>query len=185
MTQGGGSPINEFGAIPFVTIEDAKVIAGIVFAVRQRFVVPKSDSIDIVLDPTAFTGQELVFQPLGFDGIGGPFHIDIYAGITANSDGTPVLITNKNFKSGNIAQVVAQLDPTGVTIPPEAVGPIQLLVPSNGTGAVGSSGASASDAIVNVLDHNIKYLIRITNVDTVNDGTIEVKTDHFEVPQPT
>lgn len=180
---GDGLPLSDFGAEVVLAIEDAKSVEGIAFSIRKRFNISPSGVVNIVLDPAGFTGRMLVFQPIGWDSIGGPFEVDIYAGITANADGTPLTIFNRNFDAGIPSQIVAQINPTSINLS-GAIGPIELLAPSDGTGAVGTSGASSNDAIVSVLDPDLKYLIRITNTDGTAAGRIGLKSDHFEVPNP-
>jgi hypothetical protein len=182
MSQGGGPPISGFGAVPGLTIEDLKTIEGITFQIRKRLSVPHSDSIDIVIDPTAFTKEDLVSQPIGFDAVGGPLEVDIYIGVTANDDGTDIPIYNKNFTSDNVSELTAKLDPTGVSLV-GATGPLELEIPSNGVGAANVSGATGNDSIISVLDPTKKILIRISNTDTTNTAVVGLKSDHFEVPQ--
>jgi hypothetical protein len=184
MSQGGGSPISGFGAIPMLTIEDDKAVQGIAFSVRKRITLAALAVSNIVIDPTGFTGKLLVFEPIGWDSIGGPYQVDVYAGITANNDGTPLGIFNRNFDSSIVSELVISQDPTGISTV-GAEGPIELLSPSNGVGVANASGSSASDAIVSVLDPTKKYLIRITNTDGTTTGTFALKSDHFEVPQDT
>lgn len=172
------SPFNAFISL---AIEDAKVVEGIAFQVRKCFTIAQSEVLDIVLDPAGFTGSTLVFQPLGFDAIGGPFRVDIFAGITADDDGTLITVFNRNFNIGGPSEMIVRQDPSNIDIG-AAIGPLEILIPSDGTGAVGTSGASSADSIVSVLDPDLKYLLRITNTDTTAEGSIGVKTDHFEVP---
>jgi hypothetical protein len=163
-----------------LAIEDAKAMEGISYSIRKRYSIESSGSMDLILDPTAFTGQAVVFQPVSIDAIGGPFHVDIYRGATADDDGTLINPFNRDLNILTNGQVLLRKDPGNVV--PGTDKPIELLIPSNGTGTVGVSGASSGDAIVAKLDITKKYLIRITNTDTVTAGQVGIKADHFEVP---
>lgn len=177
---GDGPPISSFGAMVCLSIEDAKVIEGIAYSFRKRFIVPSSGVVDLVFDPTAFTGDIIVFEPIAFDAIGGPFNVDIYREVTADDDGTLFNIANRDFSITDPASLIVRKDPNNIN----TLGgiPFEIFVPSNGTGTVATSGAAAGDAIVAKLDITKKSLVRITNTDSTAAATIGVKTDHFEVP---
>lgn len=180
MSIGNGSPRSPFGAIPSLTLANAKVFDGIAFSVRKRFDILKTASIDIVFDPTAFTGKNLVILPFSLDAIAGPIQVDIYSGVTANSDGTPIPIVNRDFVNGPDPATVAQLDPTGVVLPAPPV-PLEYLVPSDGLG-VSTSSATSGEPLVANFDPTEKALMRLTNTDTVSDAVVGLKFDFFEVP---
>lgn len=172
-------PLSGFGAITTLTIEDAKAVEGIAWSVRKRYTLAASASVDLIIDPTAFVGQVVVFQPISFDAIGGPFEIDIYRGATADDDGTLINPFNRDLTIAANGQVIFRKDPGSVVTGADKI--MELFVPSNGTGTVATSGAASGDAIVVKLDTTKKYLIRITNTDNSAAATIGVKTDHFEV----
>lgn len=180
MSIGNGSPRSPFGAIPSVTLANAKVFEGIAFSMRKRFSIPKTTFIDIVLDSTAFTGKNLVILPFSFDAIAGPILIDIYSGVTANSDGVPIPIFNRDFKNGPAPATIAQLNPTGVVLPVPAV-PIEYLITSDGVGS-NTSSATTDEGIVANFDFTKKASMRLTNTDTVSGATVSIKFDFFEVP---
>lgn len=171
--------LSQFGAIISQKIEDQKAIDGIAFSVRKRYTIASSGVLDLVFDPTAFTGQEVVLLAPAFDALGGPLEVDIYAGVTANSDGTPIPIFNRNFKIGGTSQSVAQSNPTGIVLP--GTPPIEVLIPSDGTPAVAAGGAAGTGGIVSLLDPTVKYLLRITNTDGTASASIGVKLNFFEV----
>jgi hypothetical protein len=175
---GAGSPINQFGAIPFMTLSNAKVMEGIAFSMRKRFAIAKSTSIDIVLDPTAFTGKAWVVLPIAFEAIAGPILVDIYSGVTANNDGTLVSMFNRNLVIGTPPVAIARLDPTNVILP--GTPPIEYLIPSDGQGATVQAGTGGDSLVANV-DFSKKLLVRFTNSDTVSDAVVGVKVDFFEV----
>jgi hypothetical protein len=176
---GDGSPVSSFGAMVCLSIEDAKVIEGIAYSFRKRFTIPASGVVNLVFDPTAFTSGIIVFQPVAFDAIGGPFNVDIYREVTADENGTLFNIANRDFSITDPASLIVRKDPTNIN----TLGgvPFELLVPSNGTGTVATSGAAIGDAIVAKLDTTKKSLVRITNTDNTAAATIGIKTDHFEV----
>ena len=176
---GNGLPLSGFGAITVLTIEDAKAVEGIAWSTRKRFTIAASGVVDLIIDPTAFTGQIVVFQPISFDALGGPFEIDVYRGATADSDGTLIQPFNRDLSITGNGEVICRKDPNNIT--PGADKIMELFVPSNGTGTVATSGATSGDAIVIKLDTTKKYLIKITNTDNSAAATIGVKTDHFEV----
>ena len=168
-----------FGAFVSLSIEDKKVIEGITWSIRKRLAVVKATSVDIILDPTAFTGKLVVLQPLAYDSIGGPLNIDIYVGATADNDGTLIQPINRNLLMGGVGEVIYRLAPSNVVA--GANPPLELFSPSDGAGAVGISGEGSADSLVAVLNPTVKYLLRITNTDAVTDATIGIKIDHFEV----
>lgn len=179
---GNGPPLNPFGAQVAIGIENAKVMDEIAFSVRKRFTLIASAVVDILIDPAAFTGQELVSLPIGFDAIGGPLNIDIYPGATITSGGTPLPVFNRSLAGAAPQTVIKQGPFTGLDI--TGIDPIELFLPSNGTGVVGTDGASSDEPLVARLDKTIKYLIRITNTDSAAAATIGLKFDFFEVPAP-
>lgn len=179
MTIGQGNPVNVFGAVPTISLANDKVMAGIAFTVRKRFVLASSGSVDIVFDPTAAIGKNAVILPIGFDGLGGPLHVDIYKGVTANSDGTPIPIVNRDFNIPAAPDSIAQIDPTGVNI--GGLTPLEFLVPSDGAGVANTTGSSIGGDLVTNLKITEKILLRITNTDGTAGATVGLKFDFFEV----
>lgn len=182
MTTGSGPPINSFGAIPSLALQNAKVFEGIAFSIRQRIAVVKSTSVDLIFDPTAFAGSNVVVLPFSFEAIAGPILVDIYSGATANDDGTLIPIYNRDFVSGSAPTTIARLSPTGVNVGPNP--PLEYLIPSDGVGA-GTTGGTGGDSLVANIDFSKKLLMRLTNSDAVTDAIVGVKFDFFEVPAPT
>ena len=172
------SAFSQFNAFITLAIEDAKVIEGITWSVRRRYTVSAGATKDVILDPTAFSGQIVVLQPIGFDAIGGHFDIEIYRGATADNDGTLVKPFNRDLSIATFGEVILRESPSNVVAGADKI--MDILIPSNGTGAASSSGISSSDSIVLKLDTTKKYLIRIVNHD-VAEAEIGIKTDHFEV----
>lgn len=186
MSIGGGvlsaiaRAFSPFNAFVCLTIENAKVIEGIAYGICRRLTFTSSQTIDIILDPTAFTGSNLILLPIGLDGIGGPLHIDIYRGATANDDGTLVNPPNHKHTITDPGEVIFHIAPTGIVPGSDKLG--ELIVPSDGAGVASSSGANTSETLVCELDPTKKYLFRITNTDGTGGATLGLKLDYFEVP---
>lgn len=176
---GTGLPINPFGAIPMITLANSKSMEGIAFSVRKRITMAAAAVEEVIFDPTAFTGTNLVFLPLGFDSLGGPIRIDIIGGATADSDGVLWTPYNRDFSSANVAESLLRLNPNNIVA--GAGDPIELFLPSDGTGAAGSSSASTQDALVANIDFTKKYLIRFTNTDASGTAEVGFKVNFFEV----
>jgi len=185
-TIGGGvlraiaAAFSPFKAFVCLTIENAKVVEGIAYGLCRRINLAASQTIDIILDPTAFTGSNLVLLPIGLDGIGGPITINVYRGATANNDGTLVNPPNKKHTITTPGEVIFRISPTGVVPGTDLIG--ELLIPSDGAGVAGSSGANAAETVVCELDPAQKYLFRITNTDNTASAILGLKLDYFEVP---
>ena len=176
---GPGGPINPFGAIPTINIANDKVMQGICFSIRRRIALLASGVANVIFDPTAFTGTNLVLLPLGFDAIGGPIRVDIYGGATSDDDGTLWTPYNRDFTSATLAQSLVRLNPGNIVDGP--ADPIELFIPSDGTGAASSSSVSTEDALVVNLDFSHKYLLRFTNIDATGGAEVGFKANFFEV----
>jgi len=172
------SAFSAFNALISLKIEDAKAVEGIAWSIRKRFSIAASGVLDVVIDPTSFTGNVMVLQPLAFDSIGGPFTVDIYRGTDANNDGTLLQPFNRNMNIAGPGEVILRSGPI-INAPGTLFA--ELLLPSNGTGVANASGEASEDSIILVLKTTEKYLVRITNTDGSSAGTIAMKTDHFEV----
>lgn len=181
---GNGSPINGFGAIPGIKLEDVKVLDGIAYSVRKRIELTSSGVAHIVFDPRAFTGANIVVLPIGFDAIGGPIEIDLLVDITSDDlTGTPLFVYNRSQTTGVAApKSLVILNPDNFAV--SAIPPIESLIPSDGVGANVSGGASFDTLVAN-LDFSVKHAIRLTNTDNVAVARVGVKFDFFEVPFPT
>ena len=174
--------MSSFGAIITLSLANSMVMSGNAFSVRKRITVPGTGTVDIVFDPTGVTvGKKVVFLPLSFNGIGGPVNIDIYNGVIANDDGTLLPVYNRSFVIGSQPESIARLSPTGVDI--TGLTAIELLLPSDGTSAVATSGADAGDPLVSDIDLTKKVLIRLTNTAGPDAATVGIKADFFEVDQ--
>lgn len=178
MAIGNGDPISPFGAIPVISIINDKVMEGITYSIRKRFTIVASGVLNLIFDPTAFTGKNIVTLPIGFDSLGGPINVDIFPGALANDDGTMIMPFNRDFLKGS-PQSIFREAPTGIDI--TGVDPIEIFLPSDGTGAAGSSGSSSEDPLVSNIDFAVKYLLRFTNTDGSSSCTVGIKFDFFEV----
>ena len=182
MSSGGGSPINPFGAIPGIDLKDVKVMEGITYSVRARIPLAISGVANIVFDPRAFTGTNVVVLPLGFDAIGGPITVDLLVDVTSDDlTGTPLFVYNRNQVFGAPPASLAILNPTNFAA--GVIPAIEYLIPSDGQGANVSGGASSEPLVAN-LDFSIKHALQLTNTDSTKAATVGVKFDFFEVPAP-
>lgn len=180
MTTGSGSPINPFGAIPGITIENAKVMEGITFSWAKRFTIAISGTANIVINTTTVDANKLVVVlPLSFQAIGGgPVFIDMYLGTDSDENGTLWEGINRNHAIGGSPQTTVRLNPTinddGAKLSPE------FMIPSNGTPAVSTIGGQTSeDLVFNALKN--KYMLRLVNQEAAAIN-LTMAMSVFEVP---
>ena len=171
--------VNIFNAIIVISLANQKTMEGVAFSVRKRFTIAASGTLDIIMDPTAVTKDNVVLLPMGFVGFGGPIHVDVYVGATENGDGNPVFTYNRNLVLGVLPETDFRTDFTGLDI--TGLDAIELLLPSDGVGAAMSSGADVGEPLVLNVDKTEKILLRFINTDGTAAVTVGVKVDFFEV----
>jgi hypothetical protein len=173
----------EFGALTTVDINSQKVFQGVTFGATKRLTYPKSPGlVNIVFDGTAVTKEKLVLLPVNFNAAGaGPIHIDIYFGGTYGDDGTVIECFNRDNESLVTCDSEIRLNPTitskGTKLPGE------FIILSNGTPAVATLGGEVIDNFISLLRKDGKYLIELSNQDTVTAAVGWIGLDFFEVDE--
>lgn len=177
------SAMFEFAAVTVVDINNQKVFRGVTFGLARRFSIAKTDSIDIVIDPQAIPEEKsFVLLPFVFSAIGGgPVNIDIYFGTTSSEDGTLWETINRDTTSPNTADTTVRFNPT-ISDPGTKLA-LEYQIQSNGTAAVAAIGGAVKEDFILRLRKDGKYLIRATNIDTVDDVQCTVASDFFEVAE--
>jgi hypothetical protein len=156
----------EFGAITTVSINDQKVFQGVAFGYAKRFSIGSEGVADIVIDPRAVPAEKsFILLPFKFQASGGgPVEIDLYAGTVSTETGTLWGEINRDGTSANTADTIVRLNPTISNIGTKL--PIEYEIQSNGIPAVAAIGGAVSEDFILRLDKSVKYLIRLTNIDT-------------------
>lgn len=173
----------QFGGFVVTDINNQKVLQGVTFGLAKRFSIAKSASVDIVLDPQAVSEEkDLILLPFVFQAFGGgPVNIDIYFGATSSENGTLWESTNRDNLSSNTANTTVRFNPTvsedGTKMP------LEYQIQSNGVPAVAAIGGAVAEDFITRLRKDGKYLIRLTNIDTVDGVVCTIATDFFEVEE--
>lgn len=96
------------------SIQENLFIAGKAFSYEDFLEFSAGQERIIVLDSSAYGGENLVFLPFTFYGTSGPITIDFFTDVTAGDDG--VLLGASNRREGFPApKSILRLDPTGFT----------------------------------------------------------------------
>ena len=172
------SATGETGAAITTTIQENLFIQGYSFSYEDHLSYGADEVKTFVFDPTACSCFQLVVNPFVFAANAGPVRIKIYAGTTANSDGTILQASNRRATSIITPEAILRLNPTGVTLGTEFAGD---LVPATGTGVGNISGGANTGGLPFEIDKALKYALTITN----DDGAatfIQMKMTWFEVP---
>lgn len=173
----------QFGGFIVTKIENQKVLQGVTFGWSKRFVIAKSSSVDIIIDPTSIPSEKnFIILPIRFQAaLAGPVNVDIYFGATASDDGTLWEGLNRDALSSNTPATIIRFEPTvsddGTKLP------LEYQIPSNGTPAVASVAGAVEEDFISRLRTDGKYLIRLSNIDTVNGANCTLATDIFEVEE--
>jgi len=149
---------------------------GLMFAIAKRFKIGGEAVLDLVLDPTAYAGDGLIFLPVAYKATGGPVLIDFYAGTDADADGTLLVPTNRSLLSSNTTDMVWR---SGATVNTAGTAGGEFLVPSDGLAASAKAGGESQGDLITILNPAIKYLLRITNSDSTEE-TIHVTLNWIE-----
>jgi len=167
-----GAALSKFGALVNISIENEKVFHEILFSVSKRLTFAGLAIHDIVIDPLACTCDNLVFLPAVFKAFGaGPIEIDMYFGVTTDSDGTEWGSINRDNTSSNTADVVVKLDPTVTDVGIKL--PVEFSIFSDGIAAVSLAGGESKEGLVFNARKDGKYMFRFTNTENaVANSTI-------------
>lgn len=158
-----------------MTEAEALFVLGKAFSFEDYFTFGNLEARTFVFDPTAFTGDQIVFNPMLFAGSSGPVLIDFFAGVDADDDGT--LLTPSNRRSGfpapeSVFREAPTINDFGTRFAGDSV-------PSSGAGVGNTNGAGNIAGLPFEINPALKYAITITNQDGA--GTIiQLKTTWFE-----
>lgn len=144
-----------------VDIFNALVIKDCVFGISKRLTIPSSGIVDIVIDPSAFDKDRLVFLPITFKAFGaGPIYIDIYFGTEYNG-GAEIESINRDLTSSAEAKIKVWLDPNITEVGTKL--PSEFVILSDGVAAVSNVGGETKEDLIfnGRIDGN--YLFRLTN----------------------
>lgn len=144
------------------TILDEAFIRGNVFSYEDYRVMGADEVVDILFDPTDFSGQNLIITAPQFASSGGPITVDFYIGTDADSDGTLLDPSNRKGTSDIEPQSIIRLNPTINSVGTRFTGRV---IPATSTAPATASNASAGSNIPFEIDTSYKYLIRFTNTD--------------------
>ena len=158
------------------SLQEDLFVKGKSFSFEDYFTFSASEVKTIVLDPTAFTGVNLTFNPVVLSATAGPILVDFYVGTIANADGTLLGASNRRpgFPS---PQTILRLNPTGVTLGTRFAGD---LVPSTGMNPATSVGAGNMPGLPFEFLNTIKYAVQFTNLNGA-DTYMQLKVTWFEV----
>lgn len=173
--------INRFRSIKEIDFIDQEVFEGFVYSISKRLAIGASAVINIVIDPTACTCEDLFYLPSVFKAYGaGPINVDFYYGPTVTAaTGTAWNPTNRNGLSAKTSDLVVLLNPT--VTDPGTKSDLEFVVLSDGTAAVATTGGEAKESFLSVADKSIKYMFRLTNVEAVQAAGY-VGFDWIEIP---
>ena len=167
-------------AIKTATIEQDQVRKGNVFTCNNFIQdIVGGGTVDILFDPTAFSGSRLRMLVPKIIVTNGPIEWEVYAGVTANNDGTLCNVFNRNFNSPKVPESVVRIDPTGIVLP--ATYTARKIIPSSSTGAASSEAGTASIEVPLGIKTDIKYLLRAINKDASALAYLEYLVTWFEV----
>lgn len=152
-----------FGAVVTNRIENDKIFDNICYGISKRFTIAASGSLDLLIDPTAFTGNTLVILPVNVKGIGSRVNIDLYVGTDADDDGTILNAINRNNNSSTVSELIARINPT---INDSGTVRAEFLIPADGAGASANVGGEVTEGLPFVMNKDFKYMLRITNTST-------------------
>jgi hypothetical protein len=175
MTQGSGPVIGLTGGQVVTTPSEELFVAGKAFSFEDYFIFGSLEVKNFVFDPTAFAGNQIVFNPLLFAGSSGPLLIDFYAGTDADDDGTILVPSNRRVGAPAPASVF-RLNPTINDLGARFAGDS---VPATGAGVGNTNGAGNRAGLPFEIDFSVKYTFTITNQDGA-DTVVQVKTTWFE-----
>jgi hypothetical protein len=179
MTQGSasgpGATIGLANSQVVTTPSEELFIQGKAFSFEDYFTFGAAQVKNFIFDPTAFSGNQLVFNPFLFAASSGPLLIDFYANTDADDDGT--LLVPSNRRSGFPAPVsVFRLNPTVNDLGTRFAGDS---VPATGAGVGNTNGAGNQPGLPFEIDFSLKYAFTITNQDGA-DTIVQIKTTWFE-----
>jgi len=95
---GPGSTVGSFGAQINSSYQEELYAVGKSFSYEDYLTFGSTEVKHILFDPSAYTGENITFNPLLFGATGGPFTIDLYSGSSADADGTPLIGSNRRYE---------------------------------------------------------------------------------------
>lgn len=139
------------------SLQDIAYLQQYSFSSIQRHTIPGSGGIlNVIWDPTAYTGRSIEFNAVKFIANGGPMLIDYFVGTVESGDGTPQIVINRVTTNLTPAQSTLTINPTTITSP--GFNYFSTLVPGNQ-----QAGSDSSVGLPVRVDFTQKYLLQITN----------------------
>ena len=133
-----------------------------------------NDTIDIVLDSSAFTGDNLTFTPPLFASDVGPITIEYFTGTVASDDGIILGASNRREGMPNPVSVLRR-DPTisddGTRFSGDLIVSTTGILSQNGTGNI--------PGLPFEINSSVKHMIRIKNTNG-QAGLVQIKMTWFE-----
>lgn len=160
-----------FGAIRTTNIQEDAFVNGKIFSYEDYKIFSSSEVVNFIFDPTAFDGVNLVVTPPSFSANAGPILVEYFIGATADNDGTLLGISNRRGMSTNVNKAILRLNPSNIGDGTRFSG---RLIPATGLDPKTASGVVSGSSLPFELNFNVKYLIRITNI---NGDDTYVQTD--------
>ena len=171
-----GSTIGLLGAGKISTIQDELFVAGKSFSYEDYLTFGTDEVKNIIFDSSAFTGINLIFNPITFAAPAGPITIEFYTGTTSDEDGT--VLQSSNRREGQPpAQSVIRVGDTNISLGTRFSGD---LVPATGTGIGNTNPGSNQPGLPFEIDASVNHAIVITNTDGA-DVLVQIKMTWFEV----
>ena len=164
------------GAIITMTFQMQLFVLGKAYSFEDYFVFAADEVVNIVVDPLLYKGLNLVVNPIAFSASAGPVTIDFYAGTDADADGTELEASNRRSTMLTLPKTVLRKNPTINNIGTRFAGD---LVPSTGTAAANSTGATNARDLPFEISNKTKYTIKLTNTNG-NDVYVGFKMTWFE-----
>jgi hypothetical protein len=160
-----GNSISPFGAIYKEDIENKAVFDEKLFSISKRLTIGSSDTVYILIDPTAVTKENLIFIPPIFEAFGaGPIEIDIFQNPTYTG-GTVITGGNRNLASSNTPELIFKLNPS-ITDPGTQL-PFEFIIQSksSSTPVTTSIGGSTKEDLIFIPNKANEYLFRLLNTE--------------------
>ena len=177
----GGIPstaIGKEGQIVLQKSNDERVSKGQCHTIADRITIPASATVFIGFDPTYYLTnpvKKLVFFPTVLSAIGSRVDVDFSFGAVYADDGTILTSFNRLF-SQEQSNVVVRLSPTITTA---GFPVIKSMIPASSS-FFGSDNASVEQNLPMILDHSLKYLLKLENKEA-QEVHVSLSSNWFEI----
>lgn len=172
-----GAAIGLQGSRLTSSISENLFVAGKAFSYEDYLVFGLNEIKTIVLDSSAYVGDNLVVLPLVFYATGGPTLVDYYTNVSANDDGT-LLVPSNRRESFPAPKSLLRLNPTNFS-GDRFTGD---LIPATGLGVGNISGQANQANVLGIpfeLISNIKHAITLENKNGAG-VYVQIKLTWFE-----